>query len=148
MSKHTEIAQKSVDAFNSREWDKLASYRTPNSVYDEVSTGRRMRGHSEIMEGMKGWTNAFKDLKGTVTNTMEHGDTVVLEISWKGTHNGPLDTPSGPIPPSGRSVTNRSVQVLRFENDKIAENRHYFDQLNMLRQLGALPSERARKAGA
>lgn len=148
MSTRIEIAHRSIDAFNARDWDRMASYRTPNSVYDEVSTGRHLRGNSEIQRGMQRWTNAFKDAKGTVTNTVEKEDMVVVEVTWKGTQNGPLEGPSGTIPPSGKSVTIRAVQVIRFDNDKIAETRHYFDQLNMMKALGALPATKTRKAGA
>lgn len=148
MSTHSEIAQKSIEAFNARDWDRMASYNTPNCVYDEVGTGRHVRGNPEVRKIMEGWTKAFTDAKGTVNDTLEKGDTVVVEVTWKGTQKGPLEGPSGTIPPSGRSMTTRAVQVIRFDNDKIAETRHYFDMVNMLKQLGALPAEKARKAGA
>lgn len=148
MSILTDLAHESVDAFNTRDWDRMASLRTPNSVYDEVSTGRRLTGHTEILNAMRGWTNAFSDLRGTVNNTLEQGDTVVVEVTWTGTHDGPLEGPSGTIPPSGKTVTTRAIEVFKCQNDQIVEARHYFDQLNMMKQMGVIPEEISRSAGA
>jgi len=148
MSSLTKLAKDTVDAFNDRNWEHITSLLAPNCTYDEVSTGRRMKGHSETLQGMKGWTNAFRDATGTVTSTLERGDTVVLEITWKGTHNGPLDGSGGSIPPSGKSVTIRAIEVFGFDGDRIIEMRHYFDQYAMLRQIGAIPAEKVRRAGA
>jgi steroid delta-isomerase-like uncharacterized protein len=144
----SELARKSIDAFNARDWDRMASYRTPNSVYDEVSTGRHLTGHAEILEAMTGWTRAFTDLKGIVSNTLEQDDTVVVEVTWTGTHDGPLEGPYGTIPPSGKTVTTRSIEVFRCINQQIVEARHYFDMLNMLMQMGVVPREISRSAGA
>jgi steroid delta-isomerase-like uncharacterized protein len=148
MGSLTDLARDSVDAFNNRDWERMTSLLAPNCLYDEVSTGRRARGHAEILDSMKGWTSAFRDVGGTVTSTMERGDTVVLEITWRGTHDGPLDGPSGSIPPSRKPVTIRAVQIFGCEGNRILEVRHYFDQYDMLRQIGAIPTEKARRAGA
>lgn len=147
MNSLTNLARDTVDSFNLRDWEYMTSLLAANCVYDEVGTGRRAKGHTEILEGMKGWANAFRDVKGTVISTLERGDTVVLEITWRGTHNGPLDGPMGRIPPSGKSVDTRAVQVYSCEGDRVVEIRHYFDQFDMLRQIGAIPTERARRAG-
>ena len=39
------------------------------------------------------------DVKGSVTNAVASGNTVVLEVTWEGTHTGPLAGPKGAIPP-------------------------------------------------
>jgi steroid delta-isomerase-like uncharacterized protein len=150
MTSLTNLAMDTIDAFNNREWDRVKSLLAPNCVYDEVATGRRLSGHAEILESMKGWTKAFKDAHGTVISTMERGDTVVLEITYRGTHNGTFEGPEGSIPPSGASVTTRAVEIYECAGGRVTEMRHYFDLYAMLRQIGAVTTERqkARKAGA
>jgi steroid delta-isomerase-like uncharacterized protein len=150
MTSLTNLAKDTVDAFNHRDWDQVRTLLAPNCVYDEVSTGRRLSGHAEILESMKGWTKAFKDAHGTVTSTMERGDTVVLEITYRGTHNGPFEGPEGSIPPSGASVTTRAVEIFECAGGRVTGMRNYFDLHAMLRQIGAIPTERqkARKAKA
>ena len=60
-----------------------------------------------------------------------------------GTHTGPLNTPNGPIPPTGKSIDLHSLSILRFEDDRVASEHNYFDQLDMLTQLGLAPTPSA-----
>jgi predicted ester cyclase len=62
----------------------------------------------------------------------------VQEVTWEGTHSGELEIPQGTIPASNRRVTIYAVQVVECEDGHIRENRHYFDMLGMLQQLGAM----------
>ena len=62
------------------------------------------------------------------------------EITWQGTHTGPLQGPMGSIPATSKSVTLKSVQVIRVEGGRAKEMRHYFDLLGMMVQLGLLPA--------
>ena len=78
------------------------------------------------------------DVRGTVTNAWATGNTVVLEITWKGTHTGPLQGPSGMVPATGKQQTTRTGWVLNFNGRKIKESRHYFDMFSFMRQLGIL----------
>ena len=79
------------------------------------------------------------DVKGTVTNAVATGNTVVLEVTWQGTHTGPLQSPTGTIPATGRQQTTRASWVQNFDGGKIKESRHYFDMLSFMQQLGLLP---------
>jgi hypothetical protein len=45
----------------------------------------------------------------------------------------------GEVPPTNRSLTARSVQVIRVEGDAIADRRLYSDQVQVLTQLGLMP---------
>jgi predicted ester cyclase len=61
---------------------------------------------------------------------------VVLELTWNGTHKGPLPTPQGPIAPTGKRIEIRSCFVTEIAGDKAKLQRHYFDMATMLQQLG------------
>jgi predicted ester cyclase len=78
------------------------------------------------------------DVKGTVTNACATGDTVVIEVTWKGTHTGPLQGPRGTIPATGKQQTTRSAWIMNCDVGKIKESRNYFDRLSFLQQLGVL----------
>src|SRR3954469_3803422 len=61
------------------------------------------------------------------------GDTAILdEIVWKGVHTGPLQTPTGTIPPSNKSIEMPACEGVRVEDGKIKSGPHYFDMLTML----------------
>jgi steroid delta-isomerase-like uncharacterized protein len=132
-------ARSVVEAFNASDWEGCKAAMTSDSVYDEVGTSRRLQGVGDIIQCWQGWKEAMPDVKGTVTNACAMGNTVVIEVTWHGTHTGPLQGASGTVPATGKQQTTRSGWVLNFEGGKIKESRHYFDMLSFLQQLGALP---------
>ena len=127
-----------VDAFNVSDWEGCKAAMTPDSMYDEVGTSRKLRGVGEVIPCWQGWKAAMPDVKGTVTNAFATGSTVVLEVTWKGTHTGPLQGPSGTVPATGKQQTTRSGWVMNFDGGKVKESRHYFDMLSFMQQLGVL----------
>lgn len=146
MSSRIDIAKASLESFNNRDWDRWEALHAPNAVYNEVATGREITGFAENLELMKGWITAFPDVKGKITNSLEEGDTVVLELTWTGNHDGVLTGPTGSIPASGKRITTEAIQMIRFSNDLIIETRQYFDMLNMLMQIGGISVDKARAA--
>ena len=78
------------------------------------------------------------DVTGTVDSAVATGDTVVLEVTWRGTQTGPMPGPQGPIAPTGKQQTTRSGWVLDFHGGQVKRSRHYFDMLSFMQQLGAL----------
>ena len=128
-----------VEAFNVSDWEGCKAAMTSDSVYDEVGTSRRLQGVGDIISCLQEWKEGMPDVKGTVTNACASGNTVVLEVTWKGTHTGPLKSPSGEIPASGKQQTTRASWILNFDGGKITESRQYFDMLSFMQQLGLLP---------
>ena len=142
------MAREEVEAFNEGDWDRLKASLASDSVYDEAATGRRMEGPDAIVEANQGWKSAFPDASGTITGSFACGDRVVLEITWRGTQSGALPLPDGgEIPATGRSVEIQACQVMRIADGKVAENRHFFDMLGMMEQLGALSGDALAQAG-
>ncbi len=133
------IARGILEAFNQDDFERMAAPMTSDGVYNELGTQRKLRGAAEMIEAMKGWKQAMPDAKGTITNEFASGNKVVLEITWEGTHTGPLESPGGTIPPSGKRQVTPASWMLDFEGEKVREIRHYFDVLTLLQQIGAAP---------
>ena len=131
------VARDQVDAFNKGDWEQMRALLTPDARYHEFGTERMVEGPDQIIELFKGWKTAFPDAAGTVTNVVASGNTAVLEVTWKGTHTGPLATPQGMLPASGKSQITPAAFFFTFEGDKIKESRHYFDSMTLLKQIGA-----------
>lgn len=128
-----------VDAFNASDWEGCKAALASDSVYDEVGTSRRIQEATAIIPCWQAWKQAMPDVKGAVTQAFASGNTVVLEVTWKGTHTGPLQGPGGTVPATGKQQTTRASWVLNFDGGKIKQSRHYFDMLSFLQQLGVLP---------
>ena len=133
------VARENVEAFSAGDWERYKAGLAPDSVYEELGTQRRVKGPQEITKAVQTWKKAFPDAKGKVKSAVASGDRVTLEITWEGTQTGPLEGPEGTIPASGKRAVVEAVQVMRVSNDKIKENRHFFDMLSLLRQIGAAP---------
>ncbi len=130
-----DAARAYIEAFNSADWDRFEAILTPDSVYDEVGTGRRAEGREAILELFEGWKHTMPDARGTVTSALASGSEVVLEVSWKGTMTGPW----GDTPATGRQQTTRAALFLRFSGEAVSESRQYFDSLALLQELGVMP---------
>ena len=138
MADRERLARDIVESFNANNWDKMESQLTTDSVYHELGTQRTMRGWDEQLPAWKGWKEAMPDVKGIVTSSMAFGDTAVIEVRWEGTHTGPLQTPSGPIPASGKRQITPSAWIFEFQGDQVKESRNYFDIATLLQQIGAM----------
>lgn len=137
MANVIDIAKAAVTAYNEKNWSKAKDILAANAVYDEKGTYRCIQGAGEIIEAWQGWAKAFPDSKATFVREFVSGDTAVLELVWKGIHTGPLQTPTGTIPPSNKPIEMPACQVVQVESDKVKSASHYFDMLTMLTQIGA-----------
>jgi steroid delta-isomerase-like uncharacterized protein len=133
------IAREQVDAFSRGDWELLRGTLASDSRYNELGTQRKIEGPEKIVELFKAWKQAFPDGAGTVTSVVSSANTVALEVTWKGTHTGPLTTAEGTIPASGKRQETPAGIFFTFEGDKIKESRHYFDSLTLLKQIGVQP---------
>ena len=133
------LARKQVEAFNNGDWEQMRAMLASDSRYDELGTERKIEGPEKIVELFKGWKTAFPDAVGTVTSAVASGNKAALEVTWKGTHTGALETAAGTIPASGKRQETPAAFFLTFEGDKIKESRHYFDSMTLLKQIGAQP---------
>jgi steroid delta-isomerase-like uncharacterized protein len=133
------IARDHVDAFSHGDWERLHAGLAADARYDELGTQRKVEGPEKIVELFKGWKTAFPDAVGTVKSAVGSGHTAALEVTWKGTHTGPLETAAGTIPASSKRQETPGAIFFTFEGGKIKESRQYFDSMTLLKQIGAEP---------
>lgn len=131
-----DAAKAPILAYNDKNWDKVRASITPNFVYDEVATRRRVEGADNALAVWKGWAQAFPDSKASFHGAFVSGETVVLEVTWKGSHKGDLQTPGGAIAATGKGIEIRACNVFEISGEKVRAQRHYFDMATMLEQLG------------
>jgi steroid delta-isomerase-like uncharacterized protein len=132
-------AKAPVEAYNEKNWHKLRSVVTPDFVYEEVATQRRLEGVEAVLACWQAWARAFPDSRATFDEEFVSNQGIVLEVTWCGTHTGLLDLPGGPVAPTNRPIRLQSCQVLAFRDGKVHLIRQYFDIATLLQQLGMLP---------
>jgi steroid delta-isomerase-like uncharacterized protein len=123
-------------AYNKKDWNGVKAAITAGFVYDEVGTQRKMEGTGQVIEAWQGWATAIPDSNATFENAFVASGKVVLELTWRGKHTGPMQTPGGEVPATGKSIELRACQIIEIEGGKAKSMRHYFDMMTMMQQLG------------
>ena len=110
---------------------------------DDVVTEMPM-GVLEGIEAFRALGQAFitavPDMKLTIRETWEVGDTIIVEGTYSGTQTGPLATPNGEVPPSGRAFSFPFVDIYVARDGKFVSHRGYWDNVTFFTQLGLMPA--------
>ena len=136
----SQVAQELIEAFNAGDWDRFRATLAPAVVYQETGTGRRVEGVDAYVQLCQGWKEAFPDARGTIQAALASGDRVDQEVTWVGTHSGPLEGPGGSVPPTNKRIEVQGALWYTFAGDKAREIHHHLDVLSMLQQLGVPPA--------
>jgi steroid delta-isomerase-like uncharacterized protein len=134
------IGQALLEAFNDADWPHFREMLAPSVVYEETGTGRRLEGADAYMAALAAWKQAIPDARGKIRQSTASGDTAMFELVWEGTHSGPLETPGGPIPASGKHIYVQAALASTVQDGKVTSVRHYLDVLTLLQQIGAMPA--------
>ncbi|MDQ1565920.1 MAG: hypothetical protein QOF96_800 [Actinomycetota bacterium] len=132
------VVNEIIESFSAKDLGRLRTLVDDNVVYQETGTGRRTQGADAYVELLEGWLQAFPDVAGKVTSGLESGNQAAIEVTWTGTQTGPLTTPAGQVPASGRSFQIEASIWCEFNGDKVTEIHNYLDVLTMLQQIGAM----------
>jgi steroid delta-isomerase-like uncharacterized protein len=95
-------------------------------------------GPEGVRQLMLASRSAFPDMRYTIEELIAEDDRVAVLYSWQGTHSGSL----GGLPPTGRSVTATGAIVCRVTDGKIVEQWDVDDRLDVMQQLGLIPTPR------
>jgi len=137
-----EAFERGTDTFNAHDLDGFAEVLA-NDVVFVAPGGIRGEGKLACVAFFGGWHSAFPDVHVEVHHVHFIDDVAVEEGTFSGTHDGLLPSPSGEIPPTGRSVSVPYIHVLHFREGKHTSFNLVFDRLLMLEQLGLIPAPAA-----
>jgi predicted ester cyclase len=140
-----EVGASFVDAFNAHDEGRIRELNAENGVL-EAPGEIRIEGREAATQYAMAWLNAFPDARITVNNELVAGDWVTQEFTFEGTHEGTLASPAGEIPATHKRLTGRGVQIFKVEDDAVVDTRLYFDQVQIMTQLGLMPEPAAASA--
>ena len=83
-----------------------------------------------------GFFTAFPDIKATMDDLVVAGDRVVGRFTYRGTHAGPLYG----IPPTGKPIEMRSIDIWRTENGEFIEHWDELNYLELFQQIDVIPA--------
>ena len=138
MADAREIAARFVDAFNAHDEDGIRVLNAETG-FVEAPGDVRVEGKEPSTAYAMSWLNAFPDARITVHGEIVDGDWVAQRFTFEGTHEGTLASPAGEIPPTHRRLTGRGAQLIHVQGDEVTETHLYFDQVQVMTQLGLMP---------
>lgn len=99
------------------------------------------RGRNAVVGFYATLLGAFPDVHVTITRIIEDGDTVAIQYVSEGTHLGPLPMPAGELPATNRRFTVEASSFGSLDGKGLIKTqREYFDQVEILAQLGLMPT--------
>jgi steroid delta-isomerase-like uncharacterized protein len=137
MAKARELSDRYTDAINAHDAQAIGALFSEDGVFEEPAG--RFEGRQAIVEYWVRFFEAFPDLSGRDDFKAESGDAAINEWSMSGTNSGPMETPEGTIPATGKRVTVRGCDVITARDGLIVSQRAYYDQLGFMGQLGLVP---------
>ena len=116
--KNKGIALEMFDAFNKHDWNKMASYYSPNAEFLDPSFGLEYvtRTQSQTSNKYAGIQAMFPDIYDDIKEVYEDGDKVIIEFISSGSSG---DTIQFKLP---------IITVLTFKDGKIIRDATYYDQ--------------------
>ncbi|MFN2589235.1 MAG: ester cyclase [Actinomycetota bacterium] len=139
MGDPVEVGERYDDAFNAHDAETRRSLLTDESEL-VLPGGMRVQGPDEILGVTQAFWTAFPDGKLIGDRHVSSGSDEATEGHFEGTHDGPFSTPQGEVPASGNRVRFDYASFRRIEGGQIVSERLYFDQMEFLQQIGALPA--------
>ncbi|HEY3195971.1 MAG TPA: ester cyclase [Candidatus Dormibacteraeota bacterium] len=141
------VVERGIKAFNAHDLEAVAR-DTAADVVLEATGGIKAKGTQAAKEFNQTWLRAFPDARVEAKSIITQGSTVVVEGVFTGTHDGPLRTPMGEVPPTGKKLVGEFIQVFEIDRGLVKRNHIVYDQVDVMTQLGMAPTPAGAKSRA
>ena len=133
------LIERGIEVWNARDRDGWLALADLHRMELEAPGGVRLLGRDAAEALWATWNEAFPDnrLNTVAVHADDRGG--VEEGRFTGTHSGTLHSAAGDIPATGRAVDARYCGVYEFDEGKFTSFHLYFDQADLLAQLGVTP---------
>lgn len=136
-----QVLERNVTALNSRDMEAYLANQQPD--VEIVFSGNTLHGRDQLRTFVQTMWHAFPDGKLAFGKQVYSTDGAAVEVVFTGTHTGPLVTPNGTIPPTGKHIELHSASILGIKDGLIAWEHGYSDSNEMMTQLGLMPPQKS-----
>jgi steroid delta-isomerase-like uncharacterized protein len=114
--------------------DRLDGLLAPDYVNHTLAAPDLPPGPEGVKEVIRMFRSGMPNLRVAIEDMIAEGDRVATRYALEGTHWGDLFG----VAPTGRHLSIKSMTVERLSGGKIVEHWRVTDELDMMRQLGAI----------
>lgn len=127
------VIEQHIRAFNDR---READEPWAEDAHMVAPGGAQPKGRAEVLAFLSVFKTAFPDGRLTALTTFADGPHAANEGVFEGTHDGPLASPGGEVPPTGKKVSFRWAAIYEVRDGQLRSEHLFFDQADFLAQLG------------
>jgi steroid delta-isomerase-like uncharacterized protein len=129
------------EVWNEGKTDIVLQHTDPNLVgTGQGDAGVQVKSPQDFLQFVATMRGAFPDLRVKVEDAFQSDDRVAVRWSVTGTHQGDHLG----VPASGKQIAISGITIAKFRGDKIVEGWDSWDQLEMLKTIGAVEVPKAR----
>jgi heme-degrading monooxygenase HmoA/predicted ester cyclase len=133
------LIERDIELWNNRDREGWMGLADLHRLELHAPGGMELSGRDAADTIWTMWHEAFPDNRLEIVTLHADDRGGVHEGRFVGTHTGILRTPAGEIAPTGRILDARFCGVYEIDNGKITSTHLYFDQADLLAQLGPAP---------
>lgn len=130
--RRVEIIKEHMETEVSQEFDRTLETFNGRPHYEIMATGQIFDGDDEVMGYYRTTRTAFPDQRHDNVRYHVADDAVIVEFDLLGTNHGEFYG----LPPTGESFRVPVIAVFFFEDDRIINERIYFDAASLVTQIG------------
>ena len=124
------------ELFNKGNLDLADELIAPDYVDHDTGLPEDVRGPEGFKQFVSLYRSAFPDLHVEILEQVAEGDRVATRWVATGTHRGELMG----IPPTGNRMRQPGMEVVHISEGKYAEEWEGYNAMEMMQQLGVIPS--------
>jgi ketosteroid isomerase-like protein len=138
MGQPRELMNRATAAVIAGDLEELRALYAPDVVATTPDDGE-LHGIDRFIEWNQSFVGSFTDRQYVPMNEHETAECAIDQGDFVGTHSEPLRLPDGQmVPPTGKQIRVRAADVATVREGRIVRHDFYFDQLDMLVQLGLM----------
>jgi steroid delta-isomerase-like uncharacterized protein len=133
------LAEKVQKAWDNQDMNALVQLYAEDATMIMPGEPEPIQGREAIEKNQAAFLRAMPDMSMEFTLILISGNHIVFEGIVQGTFTGPLASPEGDIPPTGKSAKLKFTFIAKVNADGlIEEDRTYYDTTEFMRQLGLI----------
>ena len=138
MGQPRDLMNRATAAVLAGDLEALRNIYAPDVVATTPDEGE-LHGIDRFIEWNQTFVGSFTDRQYIPLSEHETAECAIDQGDFVGTHTEPLGLPDGQtVPPTGKQIRMRAADVATVRDGRIVRHDFYFDQLDMLVQLGLM----------
>ena len=142
--KNKQVVRQYIEAFNLQDTERLGQLVSSTNQSFQFSGMHPSMDWNRTKQFFASFWSAFPDLSAKIEEMVAEGDKVAIRVINTGTHKGEFQG----VLPTGKKVSFGGRDFITLRDGKFVEQRASVDMMELMQQIGAIPSAPPTAAGS